>query len=128
MLVENGEVLLEVPLSARSWDRSRLEREFEDFERDLERISRLFNTFSNANRMRMMRAFFEREKSIAFTELMRELDMNPKLIWDSTRKLTRVGLIEKDDQGRYRTTREGEAQFLMASIALRKLFELLDEI
>jgi predicted transcriptional regulator len=128
MLVEDGQVLLEIPLSARSWDRRSLEREFEYFERDLDRMSRLFNTFSNANRMRMMRAVFEREKSIAFTELMKELDMNPKLIWESTRKLSRVGLIEKDDHGRYRTTREGEAQFLMASIALRKLFELLDEI
>ena len=129
MLVEDGRVLLELPLLARSWDRRELRQEFEDFESDLERVSRLFNAFSNAGRIRMMRAFFDRtDHSLAFTELMNELGMNPKLVWDSTKKLRQVGLIEKDDEGRYRPTRDGEAQFLMASIALRRLLQILDEI
>ena len=129
MLVEDGRVLLELPLSARSWDRRELRREFEDLESDLERVSGLFNAFSNTGRLRMMRAFFERiDHSLAFTELMNELGMNPKLVWDSTRRLRRVGLIEKDDEGRYRPTPEGEAQFLIASIALRRLLQILDEL
>lgn len=129
MLVEDGRVLLELPLSARNWDRRELRREFEDLESDLDRVSGLFNAFSNIGRLRMMRIFFERiDHSLAFTELMNELGMNPKLVWDSTRRLRRVGLIEKDDEGRYRPTPGGEAQFLMASIALRRLLQILDEL
>jgi len=129
MLVEDGRVLLEVPLSARNWDRRELRKEFEDLESDLERISRLFNAFSNTGRIRMMRVFFNRiDHSLAFTELMNELGMNPKLIWDSTRKLRQNGLIEKDENGRYRITRGGEAQFLMASIVLRRMVQILNEL
>ncbi len=129
MLVDDGRVLLELPLSTRNWDRRELEREFEDFDRDVERVSRLFNALSNASRLRMMRAFLDRvDHSLAFTELMNLLDMNPKLVWDSTRRLRRLGLIEKDDEGRYRSTQEGEAQFLMASIALRRLLQILEEL
>ena len=128
-LVEDGRVLLEIPLSAESWDKQELRQEFEELETDLEKVVKMFNAFSNASRIRMMRAFFETtDRSMGFTELMNELRINPKLVWDSTRRLRRIGLIEKDDEGRYRPTREGEAQFLMASIALRKLLQILDEI
>lgn len=128
-LVEDGRVLLELPLSAESWDKHELRQEFEELETDLEKVVKLFNAFSNASRIRMMRTFFERtDHSMGFTELMNELRINPKLVWDSTRRLRRIGFIEKDNEGRYRPTREGEAQFLMAGIALRKLIQILDEI
>jgi hypothetical protein len=129
MLVEDERVLLEIPLSVRNWERRKLREAFDEFENDLDRISKLFNAFSNVGRMRMMRTFFERDvDSIAFTELMNKLEMNPKLVWDSTRRLRRVGLIEKDEAGRYRPTQEGEAPFLMATIALRNLLKILDEV
>jgi predicted transcriptional regulator len=129
MLVEDGRTLLELPLSARSWDRGELSTELEGMEDHLENMSELFRALSNAGRVRMMRALFEsHERNMAFTELMNELGMNPKLVWDSTRKLRRSGLIEKDDDGRYRPTREGEAQFLMVSIAMRHMLQILREI
>ena len=49
MLVEDGRVLLELPLSTRNWDRRELKREFEDFDRDVDRVSRLFNALSNSS-------------------------------------------------------------------------------
>lgn len=129
LLVEDGRVLFELPLSAQSWDRSELRQEFEDLETDMERVSRLFSAFSNVGRIRMMRAFFERiDHSLTFTEMMNELGMNPKLVWDSTRKLRQNRLIEKEEDGKYSLTREGEAQFLMAGIALRRLLQILDEL
>lgn len=129
MLVEDGRVLLELPLSSGSWDRGELEHEFEDLEDDMERLSKLFHAFSNSSRMRMMRSFFERaDRSMAFTEMMNELEMNPKIVSDCTKKLRRIGLIEKDREGRYRPTSGGEAQFLMASIALGRLLQILDEL
>lgn len=129
MLVEDGRILLELPLSARSWDRGELNQELEGLENHLDTMSELFRALSNAGRVRMMRALFEsREHNMAFTELMNELGMNPKLVWDSTRRLRRSGLIEKDDSGRYRPTRQGEAQFLMIGIAMRRMQQILREI
>ena len=129
MLVEDDRVLLELPLSARGWDRSELMTEFEGLDRDLERFSMLFNALSNAGRIRMMSTFFEEVgRPLGFTELMNELRMNPKVVWDGTRRLRQTGFIEKDDDGRYRTTRDGEAQFLMVSIALRRLLQILEEL
>ncbi len=129
MLVEDDRVLLELPLSARGWDRSELMTEFERLDSDLDRFSRLFNTLSNAGRIRMMTTFFEEaDRPLGFTELMNELGMNPKIIWDGTKRLRQSGLIEKDDDGRYRPTRDGEAQFLMVSVALRRLLRILDEM
>ncbi|MFQ6054086.1 MAG: winged helix-turn-helix domain-containing protein [Candidatus Bathyarchaeia archaeon] len=129
MLTEDDHVLLKLPLSARAWERGELKRELDSLDRDLERFLSLLSALSNAGRVRMMSALFERlDRPYAFTELMSELGMNPKLVWDSTRRLRRVGLIEKDDDGRYRPTREGEAQFLMVGVALRRLLQILGEL
>ena len=127
MLVEDGRVLFEIPLSAQGWDREDLRREFDGLERDMERFSRLFKVFSNAGRVRMMSALLEDlDRPLAFTDIMQELQMNPKVVWDSTRRLRRTGLIEKDDDGRYRPTDRGEAQFLMVGVALRRLLQILE--
>jgi len=129
MLVEDGRVLAELPLSTRGWRRDELRRELDSLDDDLERFSRLFDILSNAGRVRMMSALFEEpERPLAFTELMNELEMNPKLVSESARKLRNAGLIEKDDDGRYRATREGEAQFLMVGIALRRMLQILEEM
>ena len=128
MLVEDGRTLLEIPLSASGWDRGELRRELHGLDSELDRFSRLFHALSNVGRMRMMCALFEDfDRPLAFTELMNGLGMNPKLVWDSTRRLRRIGLIEKDDDGRYRPTQEGEAPFLMVGIALRRLLQILEE-
>jgi len=129
MLVEDGKVLLEMPLSMKSWDRRELKQELDGFDEQIESMSGLFRVLSNEGRMRMMSAFFESEdRNMAFTQLMNELGMNPKLIWDSTKRLSRSGLIEKDDEGRYLPTREGEAQFLVLGVAMRHIMQILREM
>ena len=129
MLVEDDNVLWEIPLNARQWDRTSLSREFEEMEGEMARFENLFNALANRGRMRMMRSFFDTaDRSMGFTELMNELGMNPKIVSDSTKRLRRSGLIEKDDAGRYRTTRNGEAQFLMMSVAMRRMLEILEQL
>jgi len=129
MLVEDDNVLWEMPLSSRQWDRRSLSREFEEMEGEMARFESLFNALANRGRMRMMRSLFDNtEGSMGFTELMNELGMNPKIVSDSTKRLRRSGLIEKDDEGRYRTTRNGEAQFLMMSVAMRRMLEILEQL
>ena len=129
MLVEDDKVLWEIPLNARQWDRRSLSREFDEMEGEMARFESLFNALANQGRMRMMRSFFDTaDRSMGFTELMNELGMNPKIVSDSTKRLRRSGFIEKDDEGRYRTTRNGEAQFLMMSVAMRRMLEILEQL
>jgi len=129
LLVEDGKVLWEMPLRARNWDRGTLRREFDEMEREAERFEATFHALANAGRMRMMRALFrDLEGSMGFTELMTELRMNPKIVSDSTKRLRRTGFIEKDEAGRYRPTRAGEAQFLMMSVAMRRMLEILEQL
>lgn len=128
LLVEDGRVLLELPLSAREGDRAEPQDEVESLDNEAERISEMFDTLSNAGRVRMMRALFDdSDHSMAFTEMMNSLGMNPKIVSESTRRLRNAGLIEKDEDGRYRPTPEGEAQFLMASV-LRRLLDIVMEL
>ena len=129
MLVEDEKVLWEIPLNAHQWDRRSLSRELDEMEGEMARFESLFNALANRGRMRMMRSFFRTtDRSMGFTELMNELGMNPKIVSDSTKRLRRSGFIEKDDEGRYRTTRNGEAQFLMMSVAMRRMLEILEQL
>ena len=127
-LVENGKTLWEIPLQARNWDRRSLNREFQEIENEIKRFEATFNALANRGRMRMMLAFFDMERPLGFTELMNELGMNPKIVSDSTKRLRNTGMIEKDEEGKYKPTRTGEAQFLMMSVAMRRMLEILDKL
>ncbi len=128
-LEEDGKVLWEIPLQATAWDRRSLRRELDKVERDTARFEATFNALANHGRMRMMRVFFrDTERPMGFTELMNELGMNPKIVSESTRRLRRTGLIEKNENGKYSPTRTGEAQFLMMSVAMRRMLEIMERI
>ncbi len=128
-LEEDGKVLWEIPLQARAWNRHSLKREFDEVENDTARFEATFNALANHGRMRMMRTFFrDMETPMGFTELMNELGMNPKIVSDSTRRLRSTGLIEKNENGKYTPTRSGEAQFLMMSVAMRRMLEILERL
>jgi len=127
-LVENGKTLWEIPLQARNWDRRSLNREFQAIENEIKRFEATFNALANRGRMRMMLTFFDMERPLGFTELMNELGMNPKIVSDSTKRLRNTGMIEKDEEGKYKPTRTGEAQFLMMSVAMRRMLEILDQL
>jgi DNA-binding HxlR family transcriptional regulator len=128
MLVEDDKILWEIPLYPRSWDNRALRREFREFDKEIERFETLFTTLSNVGRMQMMRSFFEAKDSLTFTELMKMHEMNPKIVSDGTKRLTRTGLIEKDREGRYKPTSRGEAEFMMMSVALRRMMKVLDQL
>jgi DNA-binding HxlR family transcriptional regulator len=128
-LEENGKVLWEIPLQARAWNRRSLRQEFDKVERDMARFEATFHALANHSRMRMMRTFFrDLEQPMGFTDLMNDLGMNPKIVSDSTRRLRSTGLIEKNENGKYTPTRSGEAQFLMMSVAMRRMLEILERL
>lgn len=130
-LVRDGEIIFEIPLSITDWSRKRLENEFENIEDDFESFSKIFDALSHETRLRMMKQLMrarERNRTINFSDFMHDLDLNPKLVWENTRKLREGGLLEKIGRGRYRCSEFGENGFIMISFALRRLKEALEEL
>lgn len=123
-LVRDGEIVFDVPLSPIGEPRNELVSELNAFEEHFQRLSKIFHTLSNENRLMMMKQLIEkRNHIISFSDFMRDLDLNPKLVWENTRKLSEGGLLEKIDRGRYRCSDFGETGFILMSLALRRLIE-----
>jgi len=127
-LVENGRVIFEIPLHPEDWPSGQLEREFETLEASFEGLSRIFDALSHETRLRMIKRLMEeRDQTMNFADFMRELDLNPKIVWENTRKLCDGGILEKVEKGRYRCSEFGRMEFMM-SLALRRLMETLEEL
>ena len=128
-LLKDNKVIFEMPLTMEEWPRHRLENELASFEQEHERFTRLFDALSNETRLRMMtRLFEEDDRTLSFAEFMRDLDLNPKIVWESTRKLREGGLLIKSPDGKYRCSDSGVAGFLMVSLVLRRLLEAMEEL
>lgn len=128
LLVGDSKVLFEIPLSMNDWPKERLENELTSFEEEFDKFSRLFDALSHETRLRMMKRLFEDEdRKIGFGDFMKDLDLNPKIVWESTKKLRESGLLVKSEDGKYRCSELGEAQFLMLSLALRRLLQAMQE-
>ena len=88
-LVENGSILFEMPLNAERWTKSELRDELDRFEEEFDRYASFFDALSNEGRLRMMKRLFEDDDlTLSFADFMRELSLNPKIVWESTKKLT----------------------------------------
>ena len=127
VLVKDDRVVFEVPLSRGEWPREFLDDEVGVMEQNLQRFSRLFTAFSHENRLRMMKLMLEDEDStVGFADFIHNLGLNPKLVWENTRKLSESGLLEKGENGRYRCSEFGVASFIMLSSVLRRLREMFE--
>lgn len=127
VLVKDDGVVFEAPLSRDEWSQKLLEDEINAIERDFQRFSKMFNALSHENRLQMMKLLIEnKDLSMGFAEFIRDLDLNPKLVWENTRKLSESGLLEKSENGRYRCSEFGEASFIMLSFVLRHLREIFE--
>jgi DNA-binding transcriptional ArsR family regulator len=127
-LVRNGKIILEVPLSPMDWPKEQLEQEFIAFEDDFQRFSSIFDALSNQTRLKMMRKLVEDEDStMNFADFMKELDLNPKTVWENSKKLSDGGFLIKTGRGKYRCSESGQSAFLALSLALRRLLDYLDE-
>jgi hypothetical protein len=128
-LVRNGKVIFEIPLSPTGWPKKRLETELNSIEGRFERLSKFFDALSNETRLRMMKRMMEEDDhTMNFADFMRDLDLNPKLVWENSRKLREGGLMEKISRGKYRCSDFGIRGFMMMSFALRKLMEAFEDL
>jgi DNA-binding transcriptional ArsR family regulator len=127
-LVRNGDVLFEIPLSPNDWPRQELADELKAFEGDCQRMSKMFDALSHETRLRMMKKVVERQnRAISFVDFMKDLDLNPKTVWENARKLRDGGFLEKVERGRYRCSSLGQSSFILISLALRHLMETLQQ-
>ena len=128
-LVRNGEVLFEIPLSPTDWSREQLEDELDALESDCQRLSKVFDALSHETRLRMMKRLMEEEdRTINFADFMRDLNLNPKIVWENAKKLTEGGLLEKVERGKYRCSEFGQRGFILLSFAFKRLMEALEEM
>ena len=128
-LVRDGKIILEVPLSLMDWPKDQLETEFKAFEEDFERFSNMFVALSNQTRLNMMiRLVEEEDRTMNFADFMKDLYLNPKTVWENSRKLSDGGFITKTGRGTYHCSEFGQSAFLTLSLALRRLLASLDEI
>jgi len=128
-LVQDDKVILEIPLSSNEWSRNELINELNSIEEDFQKFSKIFDALSNETRLKMMKRLLEEEnKTINFAEFMRDLELNPKLVWENARKLTEGGFLKKIGRGEYCFSEFGETGFMVVSLALRRLMETLEEL
>jgi len=127
LLTRGDDVLFEAPLSLKDWSRDQFEDELASLEEEFRQYSKLFDALSHETRLRMMKHLLEDEdQTVSFVEFVRDLDLNPKIVWENARKLSEGGLLEKVEKGRYRCSEFGRME-LMLSLALRRLMETLEE-
>jgi len=128
LLAKDDEILFDIPLSMEDWPKERLAQELTSFEREFDQFSKLFHALSHQTRLRMMKRLFEAEDlTLGFVDFMRDLALNPKIVWEGTKKLREGGLLVKSDEGKYQCSELGQAEFLMLSLALRRLLQVLKE-
>jgi len=128
-LLKDNKIVFEMPLSMEEWPKDRLENELDSFERELSRFTRLFDALSHETRLKMMTRLFEEDnQTLSFADFMRDLNLNPKIVWESTRKLRSSGLLTKSRNGKYRCSDPAVAEFLMLSLALRRLHKAMEEL
>jgi len=128
-LVRDGEIILEIPLSPMDWPKDQLETEFKAFEDDFQKFSSMFDALSNQTRLKMMRRLVQEEdRTMNFADFMRDLDLNPKTVWENSKKLSDGGFLTKTGRGTYFCSEFSQSAFLTLSLALRRLLESLEEI
>lgn len=129
VLTQKGRIVFEVPLSRQEWQRDILKDEMANVEEDFQHFSRLYSALSHRNRLMMMKLLME-EKNMTkgFAEFSRDLDLNPKLVWENTKKLGQCGLLKRNGNGRYRCSEFGEASFMVSLVLkhIREIFESME--
>jgi DNA-binding transcriptional ArsR family regulator len=126
-LVRDGDVVFELPLSPEDWRNEEVQKEFKVVSEDFKKLSRIFDALSNETRLEMMRRMLEEESGLSFSDFMRDLNLNPKIVWENSKKLIDGGLVEKTGRGQYSCSEFGERAFVLMSVTLRRLIDSLEE-
>ncbi len=76
----------------------------------------------------MMRKLIEKEdRTMNFADFIHELDLNPKTVWENSRKLKEGGFVKKTSRGTYHCSERGQSAFLTLSLVLRRIIDAIEE-
>ena len=125
--MRDGDVVFELPLSPEDWRNEEVQKEFKVVSEDFKKLSRIFDALSNETRLEMMRRMLEEESGLSFADFMRDLNLNPKIVWENSKKLIDNGLVEKTGRGQYSCSEFGGTAFVLMSVTLRRLIDSLEE-
>lgn len=127
-LVRGDKLILEMPLFVSDWPKEQLETEFEEFEVYFDKFSKVFGALSNIIRIKMLRKLVgEEDRTMNFAGFIRNLDLNPKTVWEHSKKLTDVGFLNKISRGTYQLSEFGQSTFLTLSLMLYQILGNLEE-
>ena len=127
--MRGDKVILDLPLSILDWQKEQLFTELEAFEEDFKRFSCMFEALSNITRIKMMRKLVEEEdQTMNFADFIHELNLNPKTVWENSRKLTDGGFLKKTSRGTYHCSEFGQSAFLTLSLVLRRILGSIEDI
>ena len=128
LLMRDGEVLCEIPLSPSDWPKEELEAELDAFREKLKRLFKTYSAMLNENRIRMLRSLMEdQDSTLSFREIMKDLQMNPKIIREHATKLSEAGFLETPGRGKYQISNTGRVLFMTAGPALARIFDIIME-
>ena len=128
-LVQGNKVILEMPLSTLDWPKEQLETEFKAFEEDFEKFSNVFGALSNITRIKMLRKILEKkDRTMNFAGFMHDLDLNPKTVWEHSKKLIDAGFLRKTSRGTFQCSECEQSTFLTLSLVLSQILDALEEI
>ena len=125
--MRDGDVVFELPLSPEDWRNEEVQKEFRIVSEDFKKLSRIFDALSNETRLEMMRRMLEEESGLSFADFMRDLNLNPKIVWENSKKLIDNGLVEKTGRGQYSCSEFGGTAFVLMSVTLRRLIDSIEE-
>jgi DNA-binding transcriptional ArsR family regulator len=128
-LIRGDKVILEMPLFASDWPKEQLEIEFDAFEEYSDKFSKVFGALSNITRIKMLRKLIEeKDRTMNFAAFIRNLDLNPKTVWEHSKKLIDIGFLNKTSRGTYQCSEFGQSTFLTLSLVLRQILDVLEEV
>jgi DNA-binding transcriptional ArsR family regulator len=125
-LVKDGEVIEEIPLSPDEGGRDKWISEMERSQDDITQMCKLFELYTNENRLRMMRRLLQEDDfMLSFTQFVKGLHMNPKTAREHALRLMEAGFLEKPERGKYRLSPLATSGGLTAGFALRRIIRIL---
>lgn len=125
--MKDDRILCQIPLMPKDWSEEDFESEMESFFAKFNRYSLLTEALSNQNRLRMLRYLMdERDSTHSFSDLLRELGMNPKILREHALKLAEAGYVESTGRGKYRLSQKGGILFTTAGLAFMRIVEALE--
>ncbi len=127
MLMKDDKVLCEIPLSPKDWEEGEFEIQMDRFLENFARYSQITDALSNVNRMRMLQFLLdEDDMTRSFSDFLRGLRMNPKIVREHAIRLKEAGYVESSGRGKYRVSQRGSILFMTAGLAVMRVIEALD--